>query len=117
MTTKYEICHLNDLPEGGSKGFTIEAGADTREIFVIRKGDLVYGYVNRCPHTGVNLDWTSDQFLDSSGEFIQCSTHGAKFRKRDGYCVFGPCAGQSLTPIALENNDGQLTLNINKDKK
>ena len=74
MTTKYEICHLNDLPEGGSKGFTIEAGADTREIFVIREGDLVYGYVNRCPHTGVNLDWTPDQFLDSIGEFIQKQT-------------------------------------------
>jgi nitrite reductase/ring-hydroxylating ferredoxin subunit len=112
MTTKYEICHLDDLPEGGSRGFTIETGADTREIFVIREGNHVYGYVNSCPHTSVNLDWNLDQFLDSIGEFIQCSTHGARFRIRDGYCVYGPCAGRSLTSIPLEINDGQITLNI-----
>jgi len=33
---------------------------------------------------------------------IQCATHGALFRIRDGYCVAGPCAGQGLIPLEVK---------------
>jgi nitrite reductase/ring-hydroxylating ferredoxin subunit len=51
-----------------------------------------------------------DQFLDIDGGFIQCSVHGALFQIENGFCVRGPCAGQSLQPVALEISDGQVYL-------
>jgi nitrite reductase/ring-hydroxylating ferredoxin subunit len=73
-----------------------------REIFLVSYLDQIYGYENRCPHTGVNLNWLPDQFLDADSRFIQCSMHGALFRIEDGLCMRGPCVGQSLQPVTLE---------------
>lgn len=80
------------------------------EILLVRKGDAVYGYRNHCPHTGVNLDWMPDQFLDLTESFIQCATHGAMFRIEDGYCLRGPCAGESLQKLYLEIEQGGVVL-------
>ncbi|MEE8263379.1 MAG: Rieske (2Fe-2S) protein, partial [Gammaproteobacteria bacterium] len=41
--------------------------------------------------------WVPDQFLDETGNLLQCATHGALFRIEDGFCVAGPCTGASLT--------------------
>ncbi len=76
----------------------------------MRKGKQVYGYINRCPHTGVNLEWLPDQFLDISGSFIQCATHGALFGIEDGVCVRGPCAGDKLQAIELLIARGEVFL-------
>ncbi len=110
MTKKHVICRLHDIPDNGAKGFVIGNGPKTLEMFVIRKDNQVYAYVNRCPHTGTNLDWTPDQFLDNSGDLIQCSTHGAKFRIKNGYCVSGPCSDDHLQPINVDICDNQLQL-------
>ena len=34
--------------------------------------------------------------------FLACRNHGALFAVEDGFCVAGPCAGESLEPIAVE---------------
>ena len=112
MTTNYEICHLHDIPDGGSKGFVIETEEHPQEVFIIRQNKQVYGYINRCPHTGVNLDWASDEFLDIERKFIICSTHGAKFRIEDGHCILGPCIGDHLEPINIFIDNDQLHLVI-----
>ena len=101
MSVIYDLCALDDIPDQHAKGFTLEIEGNKFEFFIVRKGEQVYGYINRCPHTGVNLDWQTDQFLDLTGYQIQCSTHGAIFRIRDGYCVYGPCMGRYLTSIKL----------------
>ena len=105
------LCQLDGLAEGQCLAFTIERpGEDPRDIFLVHQQGQVYGYENRCPHTGVNLNWLPDQFLDIDAEFIQCSVHGALFRIDDGYCVRGPCAGQSLQPVMLAIRNGQVYL-------
>jgi len=76
----------------------------------VRHGDRVYAYRNRCPHTGAPLDWQPDQFLDLEQMFIQCAFHGALFRIADGYCVRGPCAGQSLEAVSVRIDDGLVVL-------
>jgi nitrite reductase/ring-hydroxylating ferredoxin subunit len=95
------LCHLDDVPDPGSRGFRIEGNGRVHAVFVVRRGDAVYGYPNRCPHTGLSLDWAPDRFLDADGELIVCATHGALFRIEDGYCVAGPCAGASLRPVSV----------------
>lgn len=110
MSDKIDICSLKDIPDGMARGFCIEHDEEKIDFFIVRKNDQVYGYINRCPHTGVNLNWQPDQFLDLAGYQIQCSTHGAIFRIRDGHCTYGPCAGRDLTPVELVIEDQRIKL-------
>lgn len=104
------ICALSELPDGGSRGFSLGEFPQALEFFVVRRGSRVLAYRNSCPHTGVGLEWQPDRFLDTEGTFIQCHTHGALFRIEDGLCIAGPCLGQSLRPLAVASRDGTVYL-------
>lgn len=82
------------------------------EGFLINWEGQIHAYRNQCPHTGVNLDWAPNQFLDINERFIQCSLHGALFEPRSGFCIHGPCLGQSLTSIPIQIRDGQICLDL-----
>jgi nitrite reductase/ring-hydroxylating ferredoxin subunit len=103
-----QLCRLDDIPEPGSKGFVFGSGKDRFEMFVVRKGDHVFGYVNTCPHLGATLDTFPDQFLTADKELIICTLHGAQFQIEDGLCVVGPCNGKHLSPIQLRIENGDL---------
>ena len=109
---KAYLCRLQDLTQQKSRGFTVPTGKGELQVLVIRHAGEIYGYLNRCPHTGVSLDWMPDQFLDQTGEFIQCSTHGAQFRIADGLCVYGPCSGDALTPVTLLIQQDEIFLQL-----
>lgn len=94
------LCPAEYLPEARSRGFEL----DGLKLMAIRREGQVYVYQNRCPHRGVPLEWQTDEFLDTSGSLIQCATHGALFLIESGECVAGPCAGQSLNPIACRED-------------
>jgi nitrite reductase/ring-hydroxylating ferredoxin subunit len=81
--------------------FTLSRAGERVPCFVLRQGESLYGYVNSCPHTGVALNWQPGQFLDITGELIQCAMHGALFRIEDGVCLRGPCVGRSLQRLHL----------------
>ena len=68
------------------------------------------GFVNRCPHLGVELDWQPGEFFEETGLYLICSTHGAIFEPDGGLCVAGPCRGARLEAIALEEKDGLVQL-------
>ena len=104
------LCRLGGIPENGAKGVEIGEGPDTLELILMRRGSRVSGYLNSCPHRGTPLDTFPDKFLDQSGNFLVCSTHGARFRAEDGLCVWGPCKGASLAPVILRTVDGQVWL-------
>ncbi len=95
------LCRLEDIEDGEGKGFTLTRDGARQEIFVVRDGAQVYGYRNLCPHAGSALDWQPDRFMNGDGSYVMCHTHGALFRIEDGYCVAGPCAGKSLTPVPV----------------
>jgi len=83
-------------------GFSLGAGAQRREIFIVRDGNGgLRAFENSCPHTGGMLDWVPDQFLSFERKHILCATHGALFRMDDGLCVHGPCIGKSLVSVAV----------------
>ena len=103
------ICVSSALEEGG-KGvrFPVTAGGEDRTGFVIRYGNTVYGYLNRCAHVPIELDWNEGEFFESSGLYLMCSTHGAIYMPESGRCAGGPCRGGSLRPIAVFEQDGEV---------
>ncbi|MEE8275616.1 MAG: Rieske (2Fe-2S) protein [Alphaproteobacteria bacterium] len=108
--TEQTLCRLDEIPDRGGLGLTLDAADGPRELFLVRAGDAVYGYVNSCPHVGTPLDWVPNQFIDPSGGFIMCATHGARFRIEDGHCVAGPCRGARLTVVPISVRDGAVHL-------
>ena len=96
------VCRLADLEDYGSRAFTVGGGGWPLRGFVVRCGNEVRGYVNRCPHAGHPLDLRPHRFLTPDQAMILCSSHGALFDKDAGRCLAGPCAGERLRPIPLE---------------
>lgn len=110
----YAICSMNDIPSQKARGFHLmrvdESGAKRPwPVVVVRWGRQVFGYVNKCPHDGVNLDWERNTFLDPNyGIRLMCGKHGALFDLGTGMCVDGPCKGRGLQPVALSVLDGDI---------
>eukprot|EP00668_Euglena_longa_P004824 GGOE01005650.1.p1 GENE.GGOE01005650.1~~GGOE01005650.1.p1 ORF type:complete len:364 (-),score=51.92 GGOE01005650.1:597-1667(-) len=69
--------------------------------FLVKRGGLLYGYRNWCPHIGMPLNMFPNRFWNFNQQFLSCTTHGALFLPEDGLCVAGPCAGKSLRPMPL----------------
>ncbi len=101
------LCRLDDIPDGGARGFPAAPGAFTG-LFAVRRGGQVFAYVNACPHVGLPLDPVPDRFLDRKGELIVCAAHGARFRVEDGECTSGPCVGDALERVAVEVVEGEV---------
>jgi nitrite reductase/ring-hydroxylating ferredoxin subunit len=104
------VCRLSDIEPNGTRGFVLGAGDWPLRGFVVRLGDTVCGYLNRCPHAGHPLNMLPGRFLTSDGALILCTSHGALFEKSTGYCVAGPCIGRSLTAVPLEIRFGFVML-------
>jgi nitrite reductase/ring-hydroxylating ferredoxin subunit len=100
------LCRIDELSEAAARGFSFGSGIDRREIFVYRRGDMLYGYENACPHQGTPLNFLPDRFMTEEGDGFLCTTHGAQFRIETGFCILGPCQGKSLKRIALRVEDG-----------
>ena len=99
------LCRVEDIPDGGAKGFAAADGGFTG-LFAVRQGGDIHVYVNSCPHIGTPLDWMPDRFLTADGRRIICATHGAEFGIADGACVRGPCLGDRLEAVMIEIRDG-----------
>ena len=111
--SSYFLCHNKDIAELQTREFSVETDQGQLELFIVRQDNNVHAYQNHCPHLGIPLNWQPDKFLCLEGIHIQCSTHGALFKVDDGYCIVGPCAGQSLTALTLEHrNDDEIWLEL-----
>ena len=105
------LCALSDLTDPGAKGpFAVELDGETRQVFVVLHDGQLRGYVNSCPHVGAPLEMEADKFLDLTGSEIMCSVHAARFDPLTGDCVWGPCRGRRLTPVAVAVADGRVVV-------
>ncbi|HSG66511.1 MAG TPA: Rieske 2Fe-2S domain-containing protein [Gammaproteobacteria bacterium] len=101
-----ELCTLARIPDPGTYEFSWGEGSWPLSLFIVRRGDSVFGFVNRCPHAGHELNLLPNEFLTSDGELLMCRSHGARFRIDDGLCVLGPCPGALLPSFAVTVIDG-----------
>ena len=106
------LCALDEIEDGKARSFPVTGIEGVYTVIVARQIDVVFGYVNSCPHLGTPLDWAPDQFMDFTGQYLRCATHGAMFEIRDGACISGPCEGDALKPIKLDIRDGKAWLAV-----
>ena len=105
------ICASGALVDAGpGVRFDLRVSGGEVRGFVVRHRGATCAYVNRCPHTGTELDWQPGEFFDESGLYLVCSTHGALFEPGNGFCVAGPCRGASLEPLEIRERDGEVIL-------
>lgn len=108
MDSEKLICKSDEL-EDSSSGFrfNITYKDEVLPAFVVRFNGEVRGYINRCGHISLELDFIPGRFFDRSREYLMCSTHGALYNPETGRCIGGPCQGKGLQPIAVvEKNQG-----------
>ena len=99
---------LDLIADGGARNYVLQIGDKRFHGFVVRRGEAVFGYVDRCPHQGLPLAQTLDQYLTPDGDLIACAWHGAVFMVEAGSCVGGPCVGAKLTPWPVEVSEGRI---------
>jgi len=102
------LCLVTDIKDGQAKAFPHPSPSEDRDLIIVRRGLNVFGYINRCPHAGTNLNWQEDEFMTDDEKYLMCFTHGALFEPDTGKCVAGPCAGAHLSEVKLEVENGKV---------
>ncbi len=127
LSSLSRICRLDDLPDGqvtivhlapevpasaAEPTATKSTAAQARSALVLRSGEAVHAFENRCPHFGTALAQRQEHMIYVPHTSLSCNVHYARFRWHDGYCESGDCQGESLTPLAVELQDGEVLLAI-----
>jgi len=102
------LCESSALVNG-RRGlrFDVMFRSEKAPAFVVRHGDVAVGYLNRCAHVAMELDWAPGEFFEPAGEFLVCATHGAIYDPATGACAGGACAGRgNLRPLTIVERDG-----------
>jgi len=104
--TAVRVCASAELRDGGL-GVKVPAtdGAGPVTVFFVRYQGRPYGYLNRCAHVGVELDWEGS-FFTRAGDLLMCARHGATYQPDTGLCVGGPCKNGRLAPVPVQERDG-----------
>ena len=109
--SKRLICASSDLKNSGDGvRFDLPSIGVRVTGFVTRYNDEIHGYINRCAHVPVELDWEPGKFFDLTGSYLLCSTHGAHYEPMNGFCVMGPCKGKQLHRLPMIEFDGHIYL-------
>lgn len=98
MSAEVRLCRVDEVPDGGTRGFT--PAHDEGAVFVVRRGTTLRVYRDRCPHQGARMAWRTDAYLNHDATRIVCWAHGAQFDIDTGLCVIGPCIGQHLQAVS-----------------
>jgi nitrite reductase/ring-hydroxylating ferredoxin subunit len=104
------LCALEEIPDGGGREVVIGSDSESFPVLLLRRGDDVFAYHNRCPHFSLPLNYEPQVFHVYDREYLMCAHHTALFRIEDGYCFDGPCTGARLTAITVRNVGGSIVI-------
>jgi nitrite reductase/ring-hydroxylating ferredoxin subunit len=107
MAQEIRVCESPALQEAGmGYRFKVLYNGEPVSAFLVRVEGVVRGFLNRCSHVPVELDWNYGEFLDDTGRQVVCATHGASYNAESGRCVGGPCSGSPLVRLQVEEKNG-----------
>jgi len=108
------LCRSDDIPDAGAIAVEVPSSTGGFSVILVRLGADVFAYHNECPHQGRRLDWAPGRFLMEAGMLV-CAAHGAAFALESGYCLGGPCRGQSLHRVPIVVEEGQVRLAADRE--
>jgi nitrite reductase/ring-hydroxylating ferredoxin subunit len=94
-----------DLVDGQARMVNVPsalANPDPKAVFkllLLRSGNTVQAFANRCPHFGVPLARQQSQLIHTPYVSVTCNVHYSHFRWADGMCTDGECVGEALLAI------------------
>jgi len=106
------VARLADLPDPGAKEFFVGEGDWPFRGFLVRLRGEVRAFANLCPHKRYPLNLADDDFLVPGQDLLRCASHGALFDAMSGLCVFGPCAGRSLTALECRVDGDEILVKV-----
>ncbi|NML31912.1 Rieske (2Fe-2S) protein [Paraburkholderia antibiotica] len=98
------LCLVDDVPDGGAR--VVDAAPVGVPVVLVRRGEQVWAYANRCPHFSVPLDFEPGEVLCYRSQVLMCAHHSALFRFEDGHCIDGPCEGAKLDAVPVRIEEG-----------
>ncbi|MDH4654681.1 Rieske 2Fe-2S domain-containing protein [Pseudomonas sp. JS3066] len=104
------LCTLDAIIDGGALAVECMLEGRAHPLVLVRRGEEVWGYRNRCPHFSVPLDFRPGEFSTYRGQVLMCAHHSALFRFEDGHCIEGPCAGSRLEAVPVRVVQGAVVL-------
>jgi nitrite reductase/ring-hydroxylating ferredoxin subunit len=104
----FEICSLDEIPDGTGKILQIPSDLEDISIIVLRSGNRCYAYVNHCPHFGMKLAESDSQLIFESNHWIKCNVHYAQFSWHNGLCLAGDCESESLQQVPIKIQNGMV---------
>ena len=104
-----KVCDSERVIDGG-KGFRFAIYWENAYVpaFIVRYEKSVYGYLNRCAHQAIELDWNEGEFFDVDKRFLVCATHGALYEPVEGKCISGRCQGIGLTRLLVKETENEI---------
>ena len=106
--SRIRIAAVDEVEEGKTLKFSFKRMERPMEGFVGRFNGTLFAYENTCRHIPISLDYGDNRFFTNQGDALMCQTHGAVYEPDTGLCTRGPCAGASLCPLAVVEEDGVL---------
>lgn len=102
------LCPSSRLEDSGlAFSFDLCWREQSLRAFVIRYRGEVHGYLNRCTHVAMEMDYMPDRFFDETGEWLICATHGAVYAPDTGAGLAGPCRG-GLIALTVREHEGMV---------
>lgn len=106
-TVGTELGLLHALPDGEPRMHSLDhASGKPFRLLLLRSGQQVRAFVNRCAHFGVPLAERQDLLIFKPHQSLSCNVHYARYRWDDGLCISGDCEGESLLAIPVEIDAG-----------
>lgn len=102
------IARVEEIAPGTVKKFWLICHKYRVDAFLVNHDGQFHAYVNRCRHMTTPLDFVREQFFSEDGRYLMCYTHGALYEPATGNCVEGPCKGESLYPLPVRVDRGEV---------
>ena len=104
-TSAIKVCRSTELVDGGlARKLPVRHSGELTNAFFVRYEGHAYGYLNRRPHMGSQLDWEGHVFT-RAGDQLMCARHGATFKPDTGECTGGPCQPSRLSALKVTEAD------------
>ena len=88
------------------------AGAPEFKLLVLRQGDQLHAFANRCAHFGVPLAANTAQLISTPLKSLTCNVHYARYAWATGACEAGECDGEALIAVPLGHDNGVLRIGV-----